>query len=271
MLYSYLMNLFAHKSEHGNVEQLFKEFLNLLPDEQRERVPISVLSALMKSKLGEKDFAGVQSCWDLALKRVLDDGRGLPPLKAVMSMESDDFPEAVSTEPRLVVPRYQLALMRALMVQLDSLFAQGKIKEMINLINYLVEQDVYIDVVNWNRYIQYLVRSSRFKLAFKLCEKKLINQWAGWTKIRWESKGPNQLSLSLRRKRKDVRFLRPHHTLLLWMAKAFLDLESYAAESAASQKIIDEIEKHCPKTCKAIKTLPRSNDELERRILEGEN
>ena len=120
---------------------------------------------------------------------------------------------------------------------------------------------------NWNLYIQLLTFGQLYKTAFSLCETKLMPQWTGWARARWRAPVKNRLPLELRRRRMGPLFSRPTYHTLLFLAKALRDAEGAADESEAGQELLKHINESCPKTVKALKTMIRVDDDLERAVL----
>jgi pentatricopeptide repeat-containing protein PET309 len=73
--------------------------------------------------------------------------------------------------------------------------------------------------------------------------------------------------MAIRNKKKKKSFLRPTQVTLAWLARAFLDLQAMAAESKASQILLDDLHHECPRTLNAIKTMQRTDANWEREIL----
>jgi pentatricopeptide repeat-containing protein PET309 len=56
---------------------------------------------------------------------------------------------------------------------------------------------------------------------------------------------------------------------MLYLAREYIELQDSAAESPAYKYILSDLERDYPKTMKAIKTMPRMDNEGERNILRG--
>ncbi|KAF8863249.1 hypothetical protein BDZ45DRAFT_584205 [Acephala macrosclerotiorum] len=263
MFYSYVMHILASNSDTESVEQLYAEFMSILPDSRQEHSPLSIMASLMFAKLRADDHKAVESCWRLSLEQAKERGGPLPPIS--MGTSSDDINLPLS--PHKIVPVHQLDLCKHLYLYLESLSLQNKVEDMIKTVDGVLADGFALDNRTWNQYIQLLAQKYKYKLAFKFCEERLMNNWTGWQQIRWKLPGRNRLPYDLRNIRKQSRHLRPLHISLLYLARSMLDLQSMSAESRSNELILEDIRNSYPKTMKAIETMPRTDDALERHIL----
>ncbi|KAH8804822.1 hypothetical protein F5884DRAFT_707782 [Xylogone sp. PMI_703] len=253
MFYSYMVFILGQQDDFQTVKQLYTEFIESLPTNRQDFRPIDILSALMATKLREGDYKTVSECWHFAFSQAQKLGK---PLRSVHdSMEIQ------------ILPIHQLSLSRALTFQITSLLRQGKIDELEGTMEDFLKKGFVADNKNWNYYIQLLARSHRFKKAFYLCEIHLMPGWTGWAQLRWGKPERNRLSLDLRKASRNPRYLRPKLHTMLELSRAYLDLQAAASESTAFQVLLDVLQKEFPKTLHAIKTMPRVDDELERKYL----
>ena len=252
MINSFVMFVLSQRNDVKPVAAVYEEYIKTLPENRRDSPPIHVLSALMISKQRARDFQGAQECWDLALSQARKQGQN---------------PQAQASSTLKILPDHQLDLTEILTTQLISLSLQKKTDEIPILVNGLLEEGFLLDNNNWNHYIQLLARSYRYKLAFDLCEEMLMPNWTGWARMRWQGKGRNRLPIELRKLRKNSKHYRPKAHTLLYLARGYLELQSAATESTASQVMLDELEQSCPRTIYAIRTMQRVDDGLERDIL----
>jgi pentatricopeptide repeat-containing protein PET309 len=148
-----------------------------------------------------------------------------------------------------------------------ALAKQRKLDDIPPLVNSLLEEGFLLNNDNWNHYIQLMARRYRYKLAFELCETKLMTNWTGWARIRWQSPERNRLPMEVRHLKKMPKYLRPKSHTFLYLARGYLELQTMAAESPAQQIMLAELERSCPKTIHAIRTMQRVDDPLEREVL----
>lgn len=260
MFYRYIIFVIGRCSDFSTVDELYEAFKNTLPS-YRQSVPLEILHAMMRAKLAEKDFDTVQQCWDLALAHAKKAGAPLT--------EFDDLPEDHMNEVRneKILPARQLDLAKHLSIYLESLYTHF---EMTRAVNSLMEDGFMLDNQNWNTYIELLARRHAYKLAFELCETHLMDGWSGWARVRWSLPERNRLPLEVRNAKKQPRYLRPTYRTILYLARGYLELQSMAAESADEEELLRHVETHCPRLVRAIVTMQRVDDHLERTVLRGD-
>jgi pentatricopeptide repeat-containing protein PET309 len=265
MLYSYVLFLLAQHGEHAMVADLYEQYLNMLPENKRGDPPISILSTLIMSKYREGDFKSVQECFDLAISAVKTHGspvRQIPPAIYEVSGVSKR-----ATPERKILPLHQLDLQRIITTYMNSLARQERVDDLTKIVNELLDQGFLLSNKNWNHYITILSKAFRIKLAFTLCERKLMPGWTGWARVRWQLPERNRLPYEVRALKKEPTYLRPVYHTLLYLAKNFLELQDMSAESKGYQMLLSDLDRDCPKTMQAIKTMQRIDGELERRVL----
>ncbi|PMD47360.1 TPR-like protein [Hyaloscypha variabilis F] len=274
--YSYVMFVFGQREEFESVNKLYDEFKRTVPESKRNRPPVPVLSALMSAKLQERNFEAVEECWNLILDQAMEDGRTRPlPTKILgNALPEPDEPQSpvddvLESEAEKVMPAYRLHLADSLVIYLRSLVLQNKIQQMTDTVKDVLDRGFVLDVHTWNKYVQFLARKHEYDLAFRICEEKLMPGWTGWAKIRWQLPVRNRLPIELRRARQWPTHLRPMYYTMLYLAREYIELQDSAAESPAYKYILSDLERDYPKTMKAIKTMPRMDNEGERNILRG--
>ncbi|EKD19794.1 uncharacterized protein L3040_001859 [Drepanopeziza brunnea f. sp. 'multigermtubi'] len=260
MFYRYIIFVVGQYSEFSTVDKLYDAFKRILPG-YRQTVPLEILYPMMEAKLVERDHDAIQRFWELALAQAK--GAGTP------LVNSGNLPEDHLTEVRSekILPARQLDLVRHLTVYLKSLNIQMKSDVMTQTVNGLLEDGFLLDNHNWNSYIELLARRHAYKLAFELCETHLMDGWTGWARIRWSLPERNRLPLDLRNTRKKPRHLRPKYLTILYLARGYLELQSMAAESTADETLLNYLETNCPRVVRAITTMQRVDDYLERTVL----
>ena len=284
--YSYIMFVLGQREDFETVHKLYEEFKRTIP-ERRKRPPIPILSALMSARLQERDFEGVEECWSLLLAQAVEEGRTRPLPANVLknalpesSRESSDgllsqpqedgqLSANVVPDPEEIIPAHHLNLADALTIYLRSLVIQHKVQEMTETVKEVLSLGFSLDNHTWNKYVQYLSRKQEYHLAFKVCEEKLMPGWTGWSMIRWTLPVRNRLPIELRHARQWPTHLRPVYYTMLYLARNYIELQDEAAESPASENALSDLERDCPRTVDAIKTMPRTDDEEERHILRG--
>ncbi|RDW92150.1 hypothetical protein BP5796_01544 [Coleophoma crateriformis] len=249
---SYLIFVLSKAQDHEAVDTLVQDFKAFLP--KHRQTPIAVLTALMTSQLSRKDYEGLKSSWDQAVKYA----------KTTGSQISD--PE-VEADRLNILYSHQLDLSRALSLYMNALFQQKKIGELTATVREVESVGFVLTNKNWNHYIQLLARSYRYKTAFKECETRLMPNWAGWNHVRWSEQRRNRLHIELRIVRKQVRHLYPYYRTLLYLARGFMEIEGALAEKPHFEYLFGEIHREFPRTIRAIETMQRTDEPLEREIL----
>jgi len=258
MLHSFIMFVLSQRNDHESVEAIYEQYLQTLPESRRNTRPIQILTPLLISRSRSLDFEGAQECWDLALSQARKQGRGAPPIMPSKKQ---------SAKASMVVTDHQLDLSRILNHHMMSLVKQGKADEIPRVVDSLLTDGFQLSNDNWNHYIEIMARRYRYKLAFELCEQRLMPGWMGWARARWDAPVRNRLPVEARNLKKMPKFLRPKSKTLLRLARVYLELQTMAAESPAQQILLAEVERSCPLTINAIRTMQRSDDDLERHIL----
>jgi pentatricopeptide repeat-containing protein PET309 len=261
--FSYTLFILSQRNEHAAVSKVYQQFIDLLPERNREALPIGILSALIVSKHRERNFEAVQECWDLALESAKNEGR---------RMQSVAVPNSTRrpvSESKIIYNR-QLELQLIFTTYANNLARQERINDLTTVVNELLREGFVLSNKNWNQYIGLLAQNFQLKKAFTLCENKLMPGWIGWAHIRWTLPERNRLPFEIRALKKEPRYYRPKYHTLLFLAKAWLELQEMSAESRGHQMLVADLERDCPKTTQAIKSMQRLDDGLERSILKGE-
>jgi pentatricopeptide repeat-containing protein PET309 len=258
MINSFIMFVLSQRDELETVGAVYDEYIKTLPESRRDIPPNQILSALMISKERAYDFKGAQECWDMAFLQAKAQGRN-PRINRTSSTQLSNIQK--------ILPDHQLDLTELLTTQMISLSRQKRTEDIPPLIDGLLEEGFLLDNNNWNHYIQLMARRYRYKLAFKLCETHLMPNWTGWARIRYQAPERNRLPIELRNLRKRPKYYRPKAHTLLYLARGYLELQSMATESPASQIMLAELERDCPKTILAIRTMQRVDNPLERDVL----
>ena len=267
MLNSFVLFILAQHQEHATVMEVYGQYLSMLPENKRGDPSISMLSALAISNLRNGDHESVKACFDMAMSSVKT--HGSPIAQIPPKIKELDGVKKVATPAYKILPVYQLDLSRILTSYMNSLDQQGRADDLIKIINDLLDQGFHLTNKNWNHYISILSKAFQVKLAFTLCEKQLMPGWTGWARIRWQLPERNRLPFEVRAWKKEPRSYRPLLHTLLYLSRNFLELEGMSAESKAYQMLLSDLDRDCPRTMQAIKTMQRVDDQLERKILGG--
>jgi pentatricopeptide repeat-containing protein PET309 len=264
-LFRYMIYVFSKCGKFDSANELYNRFERTLPKNLPESSRGNIMHSLMVLRLGEEDYEAVGMMWDTVVADTFKKASAGLPNSVPITPTSD---ESQQPDAKQKVPMsWELALTRPLTTHMRALFQQKKMEEMIRTVKNVQEMGFRLTHRNWNDYIQYLAKGQRRKTAFKVCEEVLMPHWQGWARIRAESPVRNRLPLELRREGKLETSIRPNTHTFLCLLASYLEIQAVAAESRASRLILDDLENDCPRTLHALRTMVRSNDDLERSYL----
>ncbi|KAH6673764.1 hypothetical protein B0J14DRAFT_541444 [Halenospora varia] len=249
-LHGYAMFILGQYHEFASVYELYERFKNTLSAEDREHPPINILSALIATKWGERDHKGVEECWNLAMAEAKR--QGLP------FQVSDSKPDRSESGLNLLYD-YELELSRCLGPYLESLADVGKIDLMVQTVNEYMDYGFVLNHQNWNLYIRLLCKRNRVKLAFRLCEARLMPNFPGWRLLRRQQfpNAPHNLPGSFKQMSNNPRYARPlSHTIAI-LAGSYIRLTNAASESPGYQALLEDLEHLCPKSLNAVISMQR--------------
>lgn len=231
---------------HARYTETAEKFANKFQQGGSIDPPLEMVSALMKASLEAKDYEAVNNWWNIALNNAN---------KLVRR------PSFESSEPRLVLYPYRFIINAPLASYIRSLKEQGKIDLLITTIDDLRELGYMLDNRCWNRYIQVLARHGRDTLAFELCERELMGEWAGWAALdtnpvlQTETLQERMPKISQRPKGM------PNYKTLVYLTKIYLQLRS---EGSPTFEILCRA---APQTVDAVRNMPMVDDHLQLTIL----
>jgi pentatricopeptide repeat-containing protein PET309 len=142
----------------------------------------------------------------------------------------------------------------------------------------LLAQGYILDVFTWNELVQALAKRGRIEDAFNICEEYLMPGFPGWRDlhpnyIRFDRKGYKWMELRNYDIKRDK--IIPRYKTLVVLAAALRDVRrderngiGYVKEVEAWQAEI--LEQAAPNVCRAISSMPRTNDPLQVEYLHGE-
>jgi hypothetical protein len=259
--FGYLIFVLAQRNALSRVTQVYEQYLERIPKGQQNDLSLKILSALMIVSLRNHDYDSVQQCWDLAFQKA--ERQGQP------------FHVPEPTKGHKILSLRKKALTIHLTIQMRSLAQQQKSYQLFRTKDKVEKSGFELDNKNWNTYIQCLAGVKEHKMAFYLCELMLMGGWSGWARLAQGDVSKSQHDESawrlrqIRRRRgrgKDPRFLMPYRRTLLLLAKAYIDIQGLATESAHGRELQKYIESQCRKTLYAVQSMERMDDELEREI-----
>ncbi|EPE25816.1 TPR-like protein [Glarea lozoyensis ATCC 20868] len=255
---SFVITMISRVDEPETALRLFRRFLDTSPDSLKDNVPSQMISALLYTRYRQRDAAGIQKCWDMIMNQ---SRKHMKP--TIPAEQTDNMIESPPTGPG-ILNKYRTSFAADLNYYLAYLSWDSRQDEMIATVNSLLEEGFVLDNRNWNNYVKLLLQGSdqHIRMAFELCEDKLMGGFLGWALYRRRSPARNKLPLTVRYYRKDPRHLRPLASTSFELANAFIDLQAAATESPSSRYLVEALERRCPKTVGHILTIP-SNHSLQ--------
>jgi len=261
-MYSFITYVLAQNNHLETAKQLHDRYRSALPENRKES-DIKMISAMALLKFRERDYDGVEECWNLALAVAKEQG------KPLALRDHNGLINILPSRRKAakILHKHQIDLALTLSWYMKSLAYTGQVDQMIITVHNYLKDGFELDMRNWNLYIQLLCQKSRPKIAFEVCETRLMRNWPGWAQLRRKQPVRNRLPIEIRAKRKNPRWFRPITRSLIILGRSYLDIEAAAAESKAYQFMLEDLERLYPKTLHAIRTMERSSDTQEREIL----
>ncbi|KAK0672594.1 hypothetical protein QBC41DRAFT_313583 [Cercophora samala] len=219
-----------------------------------QKVPLKLLHDIMLADFHEGNYDQLRETWDIILERTVKRG---------MSVMAQAGPVSQEDQKVMVAQKYRLCdpLKTMQRYYLESEDADG----LINLIDSVRAKGFELDSKNWNYYVQGLAKMKRWRLAFSICEDKLMGQWLGWQTDRAANMEMWKLPAEVRRLASDPKRPRPiAHTLFI-LAKEYMDLEKITPWSNEALREFRTIKQSAPRVVQAITNIAAGHP-LEREI-----
>ena len=254
--YEYLIFLYGKDGAFGHVAELYDRYLSTFArfnsGDAKASPPLGLLSALMVAHIRADDHEGVERCWNLALSK---------------SEKLACRANAVTSEPGWVLPSRRLIMNVPLRHYITSLSKQGRIDDLISIIEQLKFSGFVLNGPNWNFYIEHLARSPQpghQLLAFEHCERELIPNWPGWDALG----NPEWAYKKYRTKVQGAWLLQnrsvPAYVTLVTLAASYLEARKGTHPTPSRQ-----YEQVAPKTVDAILKMPKMADRFQISLLRG--
>jgi hypothetical protein len=211
---------------------------------------IKLIAALMATHLQGKRYDEVAKCWGLAVKVARRQTTLWNPSDCSISKQIPSSRKYLLTAPF----RYYA----------KSLYEQGNIDELIRQVERLNHNGFGLEKCSLNLYIQLLALSRRTLLSFELCETQLMQDWLGW-RLQLRKKGMTNRQI----KKLPKSSMRPSYTTFVCLADTFMETSRLMRMGSEDTKdlMLDLLAK-CPKTVNAVQNLPKSDNDLQRDVLE---
>lgn len=256
--FEYLIFVYGTRRAFTKVAELYDQYVkvarNMAPA-HTEGPPIRLLAALMSANLREGNIGDMVKCWELAFAQAK---------KYAHSIGEHD-----TSRPNWVLPVQQYTLAIPLSIYIRGLADSGKFDVISATFAEMTYAGFRLSNTNVNLHINLLSQHRQYRSAFEACETMLMDNWTGWSTLRHQRPEKNRLSPKIRAWKQLPDTLRPVYHTFLQLSRCLLDLRDSASESRQAQFLLDELEKKCPKTLKALRTMQRDDSDLERQIVRG--
>ncbi|KAI1845803.1 hypothetical protein JX266_008168 [Neoarthrinium moseri] len=217
-------------------------------------LPIQLLNSIMWAHLSEKNYDALGQTWE-AMFSMAQAG-------SVSAEWSEDLPHT-----RKVSPRYRYILSDGVKTMQTMFIDQGDTLSLQQLFEAVRKEGFEIDSKNWNLHVQGLVQLHAYAEAFEACEQWLMPNWTGWKFARARENMKNAIPLDLRRKGSSPRYLRPVTHTLYYLARGYMELDKMSPWSGDARKMMQNIQRDCPRCFRAIESMTRTYSDLEHQII----
>lgn len=249
--FDFYIFLAGHSRAFVKVQELTQQFLSLAPAERKKAIPLKLYSSLMIAQYKEGDHQAVEDTWNMAYD--------------IAKYQARDIKGG-----RLVLYNRRFDLSRLLSTLIQSYRDTNKMAQLKAIVRQVTDAGFELDSKNWNLYIQALTRTHAYSEAFEQCEIKLMPGWLGWQKVRAKLPVRNRLDIATRRLKENPTYFRPVFHTLLFLAKAYIEMDAAAEMGGDYGHRLKMLEDKAPRTLHAIRTMQREGDDLERIVLSDE-
>lgn len=273
-----LIYIYGKREAFDLVQLLFERYMQKSKELWKEDAivpPIRMLIALMNMHLSSGEHAEVESCWDLAKSQAARlVALATPPSPPSTPAAGEDWQPSEQQEELPALPSVRrFILTRPLSYYLNSLCAQGRVGEMHSTIDNYYSLGYSMDNNTWNTYVQLLASADNIRTAFNICETNLMDAWPGWRKADSSNLTTRRMGLFyIRRNQVKPDRLVPTYRTMVEMAAALRRLRNLrimGGRPSEDQEVpsLEELKTTAPKTWDAVVRLPRTDDELQTRLL----
>ncbi|KAL6704253.1 hypothetical protein ACN47E_008421 [Coniothyrium glycines] len=286
MHYGLLASLYTSRHAFRIASKLLKKAEEAAPESGKYYTPLTLLNATMELHFKRRNYAEVEVAWQKARETADHLTKTLHQASSPDSHIED--PATSLTDPE-VRERYQESristnrryiLARSARIYLRSLLAQPS-ADMLDLaqrtIRNLLVHGYAIDNFTWNEFIQHLAQRGRLTDAFTTCETYLMPAFPGWRKlsptyIRNEQPGVQLMDIRHFELRKHA--VMPRYKTLVILAQVFGNVKRDESNGIGYDKdmgmwMTEALETAAPLTCRAIESMPRTNDRLQWKYVHG--
>ena len=278
--YGLLISLYTTRGAHAVCKKLIKQAEKAAPNTSDYTTSITLTATMMEAHRKAGEYAEVARCWELALdsasKLTKTLHQALYPEPA--GLESDSLIDPIIRErfeQSHIANNRRQVLIKPLRIYIRSLLAQPEpsaLQEAQRTIRDLLVKGFAVDVLVWNEFISALAQRNRLLDAFTICEAYLMPRFPGWRNldpkyIRHDRPGYQLMEIRHHEVKKTTTM--PRYKTLIILAKAYgqarQDERNGIGYDATREAWIAEIlEDAAPMTIRAIQSMPRTHDRLQR-------
>ncbi|KAL5611431.1 uncharacterized protein BROUX77_001587 [Berkeleyomyces rouxiae] len=262
--------------------ELAEELLEMFQSgSNSQRLPNNVLAPAMWIYYNKREYTKVKAAWNKMFSSAVDSGRASA--RMVKSQVAEAGSEAAAPEPvadqlpqltddadSTVLPAAKWALDGPFTTMRFVLTQEGDARGLFTLTNRLMAHGFCLSRRNWNHVVQVLAQRGLHVDAFAICEKRLIQSWAGWATRRRRMGGGRALKpeMTWLGRHKHTVFATSYTlTVLLNEHQKLQEMEPWSSEAASTLEFLRE---HCKNVLEALRTWKYSGSEIERELF-GEN
>ncbi|ORY18584.1 hypothetical protein BCR34DRAFT_553895 [Clohesyomyces aquaticus] len=279
-----LVLLYTTRGAYEICNELFEAARSDKSDEQVYEAPIGLLTAIMEAHLKAGEHGEVAKCWQLArsqadkLTKTWGQASKDPEApKATLDSVTDQSIMAQASAAHIATNRRQILFMST-RIYLRSLVAQGtpqSLQQGMRTITDLLTSGYVIDGLTWNEFVQALAQRGRVADAFTICETYLMPKFPGWREVNPYLRRNDRFGYTYMDVRHDDLSrgsILPRYRTLVFLAASYAQIKreeasgiGYHVEEGKWQREV--LEQRAPKTVRAIETMPRTGDAMQRRYL----
>ncbi|KAF1968110.1 hypothetical protein BU23DRAFT_558803 [Bimuria novae-zelandiae CBS 107.79] len=281
--FAIVVMLYTARGAYDIAKELIAKANKAQANEQNYSAPIALLTAAIEAQGRAGDHEEVERSWELvrteanrlvkAFYQVMHPEPPKPEFDSIVDPVLKERFEAA----RIATNRRQI-LFRATRVYIRSLCAQDTpeaLQRAQRTLHSLLSNGFVVDNLTWNEFIQHLAIRDRIIDAFTACEMYLMPSFPGWASlspvyIQHYRRGYNWMELRHYEVKRTS--IIPRYKTLVVLAAAHAkvvrdEMEGVGFNPELGGWAKDVLEQVAPLTIRAIETMPRTGDPLQRRYL----
>jgi pentatricopeptide repeat-containing protein PET309 len=281
--FALVIMLYNTRGAYNICKQLFEAASKAKTANDVYGAPIALLTAIMETHYKAKEYTEVEQCWELArseadrLVRTFHQVLHPEPPTPVFDSITDPIVKERSESSRIATNRRQI-LFKASRVYIRSLLAQKNPNALRNAqrtIRDLLSNGFIIDNLTWNEFVQQLALRGHIIDSFSACEMYLMPQFPGWAELHptyIRNYRPGYTWVELRHHEIKRNSILPRYKTLVVLAAAWTQVKRDEANGLGYNPELggwarEVLEGMAPLTVRALDTMPRTGDPLQRLYL----